>query len=237
MQLGQVGGNMASRMQPPQFFGPQNNMMGQAPPNFGGFQQRPPQAMGAGMPPGIDPRAVAANPQGFQNWMQGAQQQEAQRPGSTMYGGGQGGFDYGGRSVGIRGSGTGAGGASYEDIMGGMGGRQQGGFGGMQPGWATSGGGGGGGGGPQNTMTNTAYGAPSDMSRMQQDMASGTFGRTPSGPQGFGGGMSGMLGGVGPGAQSVMQNRLQGFGGGPGYSLQGTPPQGLGTGFGMGRGF
>ena len=34
---------------------------------------------------GLDPRAIAANPQGFQRFMQGAQQQEMQRPGSTMF--------------------------------------------------------------------------------------------------------------------------------------------------------
>src|SRR5262249_9820705 len=35
---------------------------------------------------GFDPRAIQANPAGFQNWMQGAQQQEQMRPGSTMLG-------------------------------------------------------------------------------------------------------------------------------------------------------
>lgn len=38
------------------------------------------------LPPGVDPRAGAANPQGYQQWMQGAQQQEARQPGSTMLG-------------------------------------------------------------------------------------------------------------------------------------------------------
>ena len=36
---------------------------------------------------GIDPRAVQANPQGFQQWLNGAQQQEKQMPGSTMLAG------------------------------------------------------------------------------------------------------------------------------------------------------
>jgi hypothetical protein len=36
---------------------------------------------------GIDQRAVQANPQGFQQWLNGAQQQEKQMPGSTMLAG------------------------------------------------------------------------------------------------------------------------------------------------------
>lgn len=40
----------------------------------------------AGSGGGLDPRAIAANPQGFQQWMQGARQQESQYPGSTMMG-------------------------------------------------------------------------------------------------------------------------------------------------------
>ena len=39
-----------------------------------------------GAPPGTDPRAVAANPGGFQQWMEGAKQAEMARPGSTMMG-------------------------------------------------------------------------------------------------------------------------------------------------------
>jgi hypothetical protein len=35
---------------------------------------------------GLDPRAIQANPQGFQNFMQGAQQREKQMPGSTFLG-------------------------------------------------------------------------------------------------------------------------------------------------------
>jgi hypothetical protein len=48
---------------------------------------------GFGTPGGIDPRAVQADPQGFQRWMQGAQQQEQQMPGSTMMGRPQGGYN------------------------------------------------------------------------------------------------------------------------------------------------
>ena len=43
---------------------------------------------GFGMPNGIDPRAVQADPQGFQRWQQMAQQQEQRIPGSTSYGSG-----------------------------------------------------------------------------------------------------------------------------------------------------
>jgi hypothetical protein len=42
---------------------------------------------GFGMPNGIDPRAVEADPQGFQRWQQMAQEQERARPGSTMMSG------------------------------------------------------------------------------------------------------------------------------------------------------
>ena len=41
--------------------------------------QQPQQQYG-----GFDPRAMSANPSGFQQWMEGARQQETQRPGSTM---------------------------------------------------------------------------------------------------------------------------------------------------------
>lgn len=62
--------------------GGQGGQFGQASANgyqpMGGGQQ-------GGMMGGLDPRAVAANPQGFQQFMQGAQQQEMQRPGSTMF--------------------------------------------------------------------------------------------------------------------------------------------------------
>jgi hypothetical protein len=56
----------------------------------GGFGPNPngavPQGGGNGLGgTGLDPRAVAANPQGFQQFLQGAQQQETQRPGSTMF--------------------------------------------------------------------------------------------------------------------------------------------------------
>ena len=37
------------------------------------------------LPPGIDPRAVAADPQGYQNWLKQTQAQEAARPGSTQF--------------------------------------------------------------------------------------------------------------------------------------------------------
>jgi hypothetical protein len=48
---------------------------------MGGFSQQ--GGMG-----GFDPRAIAANPQGFQQWQQQARQQEQMRPGSTMLAGG-----------------------------------------------------------------------------------------------------------------------------------------------------
>jgi hypothetical protein len=38
-----------------------------------------------GLPAGIDPAAVANDPEGYRRWMQQAQQQESQRPGSTMF--------------------------------------------------------------------------------------------------------------------------------------------------------
>ena len=47
---------------------------------------------GFGTPGGIDPRAVQADPQGFQRWQQMAQAQEQARPGSTMMSGMGGGF-------------------------------------------------------------------------------------------------------------------------------------------------
>lgn len=68
-----------------------------APSNFGrGWQMGRTQAtraeaMGA-VPPGLDPQAIAADPQGFQRWMQGYQQrqqsQEGQPGGFSVYGGG-----------------------------------------------------------------------------------------------------------------------------------------------------
>ena len=39
------------------------------------------------LPQGIDPMAVSADPQGYQQWQRGAQMQEQQRPGSTMLSG------------------------------------------------------------------------------------------------------------------------------------------------------
>jgi len=48
---------------------------------FGGMQQ-PQQSQG-----GFDPRAIAANPQGFSSFLQGAANQENAQPGSTMFGG------------------------------------------------------------------------------------------------------------------------------------------------------
>ena len=39
---------------------------------------------------GQDPRAIAANPQGYQNYLQGARTQETNMPGSTFLGQGQG---------------------------------------------------------------------------------------------------------------------------------------------------
>ena len=47
---------------------------------------------GFGTPGGIDPRAVQADPEGFQRWQQMAQQREQQMPGSTMVSGMGGGF-------------------------------------------------------------------------------------------------------------------------------------------------
>ena len=55
--------------------GDTGGQFGQAPAN--GYQP-----MGAGG--GLDPRAIAANPQGFQNYMAQMQQREAMMPGSTM---------------------------------------------------------------------------------------------------------------------------------------------------------
>jgi len=54
-----------------------------------GGQDTPPQQRQQ-MPAGIDQRAVAADPQGYQRWLQEAQLREQQRPGSTMLGGGGG---------------------------------------------------------------------------------------------------------------------------------------------------
>ena len=60
---------------------------------FGGYGQQMNPFMGGGGFGGIDPRAVQANPQGFQNFLQGARTQEQAMPGSTMFsGGGFGGF-------------------------------------------------------------------------------------------------------------------------------------------------
>jgi len=60
----------------------------------GGMPQSPMGGLG-----GFDPKAVAANPQGFSNFLQGAMNQEQARPGSTMlsgassaFGGGMGGM-------------------------------------------------------------------------------------------------------------------------------------------------
>jgi hypothetical protein len=80
-QQPQGGNNMAALL---------GNMRGQLgqpqrPANFGGGLQAP--TMGGGQAPQYDPRAIAANPAGFQQWQQGAQQQEAAQPGSTMLGG------------------------------------------------------------------------------------------------------------------------------------------------------
>ena len=53
--------------------------------NMGGGGSSPQGANGY-MPPGVDPRAVAANPQGYQQFVQQGQRQEQQYPGSTMFG-------------------------------------------------------------------------------------------------------------------------------------------------------
>ena len=50
----------------------------------GGMPQ-PPMGGLAGLLGGLDPKAVAANPQGFSNFLQGAMRQEQSRPGSTMF--------------------------------------------------------------------------------------------------------------------------------------------------------
>jgi hypothetical protein len=53
-------------------------------PGFSGGMQQP-QGGGNGFGgAGFDPRAIAANPQAFQQFLQGARQQEMQNPGSTM---------------------------------------------------------------------------------------------------------------------------------------------------------
>jgi hypothetical protein len=54
---------------------------------MGGGNSNPLFSGGFGTPGGIDPRAVQADPQGFQRWMQGAREQEQARSGSTMLGG------------------------------------------------------------------------------------------------------------------------------------------------------
>jgi hypothetical protein len=54
--------------------------------NMGGGGNNGPQGANGYMPAGIDPRAVAANPQGYQQFAQQGQQQEQQYPGSIMSG-------------------------------------------------------------------------------------------------------------------------------------------------------
>jgi hypothetical protein len=123
---------------------------------------------GFGTPGGIDPRAVQADPQGFQRWMQGAQQQEQQVPGSTflnsntqgsspgqlqalqqqMRSGGFGGY---GQAM-SRPSGPGGG------MMSGMGGTAENGF--MSPGGNGS----------------TAGGLMEQLQQMQKDQANSTYG-------------------------------------------------------------
>jgi hypothetical protein len=86
-QPGQPGtlANYGAGMQAPiPAMGGPYNMPGQTPYQFGGGGT--PQPMQGAGPGGFDPRAIAANPGGFQQWQQGAQQQEAARPGSTMLG-------------------------------------------------------------------------------------------------------------------------------------------------------
>lgn len=122
-------------------------MFGAMPPMFGGGF---PPNMGAalnGM--GFDPRAIAANPEGFSRMMQGAQARESAMPGSTMLanspfnagqrpmsppwmGGGQFGGGFGGQSPyggGFGGSPFGGGGFRPPMFGGGFGG----GFGGPMP--------------------------------------------------------------------------------------------------------
>jgi hypothetical protein len=81
MPLGMVGGNMQA---PPRFFGPQPNMMGQAPPGFQGFQQMPPQnfqqnPLGRGNYGGMQ----QASPQNFQQTPLGRDYGSQQQP--TQY--------------------------------------------------------------------------------------------------------------------------------------------------------
>lgn len=74
-QIAPAPNTQQMRPQPPNL----RNMMylNHGHPNFGQFGQ---------LPPGIDPRAVAANPQGYQQFLRQAQQQEQQHPGSTFLG-------------------------------------------------------------------------------------------------------------------------------------------------------
>lgn len=81
--------------------GANNQMSGQSPNGYpsvqaqgaGGYSPAGGQVYGAAatqqLPQGIDPRAVAANPQGYQQFLQQARQQEQRYPGSTMFGQGQ----------------------------------------------------------------------------------------------------------------------------------------------------
>jgi len=61
-----------------------------SPPSLRGFMNQHHGHFGGShfgmLPPGIDPRAVAANPQGYQEFLRQAQQQEQQHPGSTFLG-------------------------------------------------------------------------------------------------------------------------------------------------------
>lgn len=74
---GQQQYNPYQQMQQMQQYNPYQQMQQQYNP----YQQmqQPQQQYG-----GFDPRAMSANPSGFQQWMEGARQQETQRPGSTM---------------------------------------------------------------------------------------------------------------------------------------------------------
>jgi hypothetical protein len=61
-----------------------------SPPSLRGFMNQHHGHFGGShfgmLPPGIDPRAIAANPQGYQQFLRQAQQQEQQRPGTTFLG-------------------------------------------------------------------------------------------------------------------------------------------------------
>jgi len=61
-----------------------------SPPSLRGFMNQHHGHFGGGnfgmLPPGIDPRAIAANPQGYQQFLRQAQQQEQQHPGATFLG-------------------------------------------------------------------------------------------------------------------------------------------------------